>query len=152
MAGVLRISEAASLALHTMALLASEREKPIRIHDMARTFGISEAHLAKVLQRLSHAGLVEGTRGPRGGFMLPEGGEKTTLLTIYETIEGRLEESACLLQKPVCGGSLCMMGNLIRDLNSKLRKELDRTRLCDISKTSEVFHRRYEYETQNSKN
>ena len=82
MSGVLKISEAASLALHTMALLASERVGPMRIHDMARTFDISEAHLAKVLQRLSRAGLVHGTRGPRGGFMLPDGGEETTLLEI----------------------------------------------------------------------
>ena len=152
MAGVLKISEAASLALHTMALLASEKERPIRIHDMARTFGVSEAHLAKVLQRLSHVGLVQGTRGPHGGFMLSDGGERTTLLAIYEAIEGKLEESGCLLQAPACGGRLCMMGNLIRDLNSRLRRELDRTRLCDISKTSQVFHRRYEYETQNSPN
>lgn len=149
MAGVLRISEAASLGLHTMALLASERERPIRIHDMARTFGVSEAHLAKVLQRLAHEGLVQGTRGPHGGFMLPVGGEKTTLLRIYEAIEGPLEAGSCLLQTAVCGGTLCMMGNLIRDLNARLRRELEQTHLCDIPKTSEVFHRRYEHETKN---
>lgn len=148
MAGVLRISEAASLALHTMALLASEREKPMRIHDMARTFGVSEAHLAKVLQRLGHDGLVQGTRGPHGGFLLPPGGEKTTLLAIYESIEGPLESGRCLLQKAVCGGSQCMMGNLIRDLNAQLRRQLADTRLCDIARTSELFHRRYEYASQ----
>jgi Rrf2 family protein len=148
MAGVLRISEAASLGLHTMALLASEREGPMRIHDMARTFGVSEAHLAKVLQRLSHAGLVHGARGPRGGFMLPEGGDRTTLLAIYEAIEGPLDDTRCLLRKAVCGGNHCMMGGLIRDLNSRLRRQLAETRLRDITETSELFHRRYEYATQ----
>ena len=55
----MRISEAASLALHTMALLAAEPDKLLSAAAAAGALGASEAHLAKVLGRLAHVGLVE---------------------------------------------------------------------------------------------
>ncbi len=146
--GIVKISEAASLALHTMALLASEAEGPIRVTDMARTFDVSEAHLAKVLQRLARAGLVNGTRGPHGGFTLPKGGDRVTLLRVYEAIEGPLEASRCLLTRPVCDGKRCMMGGTIRQLNEALRRKLAGTRLRDLARAKALFHGSYGHATK----
>ena len=70
MSSVLKISDAATLALHTAVLLADRTEGPLTTKEIALTFGISEAHLAKVLQRLAKAGIVHSGRGPKGGFLL----------------------------------------------------------------------------------
>ena len=70
MANVLRISEAATLALHTLALLASRPGVILSTHKIAKRLEASEAHLAKVLQRLARMGLVRSIRGARGGFVL----------------------------------------------------------------------------------
>ena len=113
MSTVLRISEAASLAFHTMALLATEHERPLTTHEIASAFDVSQAHLAKVLQRLAHAGLVRSARGPRGGFTLARPAEGITLLDVYETIEGPLTPSDCLLGSKICGGEACIFGSLV---------------------------------------
>jgi len=70
MNSVLRISEAASLAMHAMMALAAQPEHRRSAQDLARQLDVSLAHLAKVLQRLAKAGYVASTRGPKGGFTL----------------------------------------------------------------------------------
>ena len=42
---VLNISEAYSLALHALALLASHNGQPLTTHQIATTLDVSEAHL-----------------------------------------------------------------------------------------------------------
>ncbi len=81
MATTLRISEAATLALHATALIGSSPTR-LSAHEMAERLNVSEAHLAKVLQRLAHAGLVRSVRGPHGGFMLARAGSEITLLEV----------------------------------------------------------------------
>jgi len=131
MATVLRISDAGSLALHTMVLLAERRERPLTTREIASTFKASEAHLAKVLQRLAKAGLVLSAPGPHGGFHLHDGAERTTLLQVYEAIEGPISSTHCLLGVPVCGGKKCVLGRLICNLNAQVKKHLSTTRLSD---------------------
>ena len=131
MATVLKISDAASLALHTMALLANRRERPLTAKEIASTFHASEAHLAKVLQRLAKAGLVLSTPGPHGGFRLRDGAGDMTLLQVYEAIEGPMSSTNCLLGVPVCGGKKCLLGRLVCNLNSQVRGVFSKTRLSD---------------------
>jgi Rrf2 family protein len=131
MATVLRISDAASLALHTMVLLADRRERPLTTKEIASTFKVSEAHLAKVMQRLAKAGLVLSAPGPHGGFHLAGGAERTTLLQVYEAIEGPMSSSDCLLGRRVCGGKECVLGKLVCNLNAQVKAHFSRTRLND---------------------
>ena len=64
MANFVRISEAASLGLHTMALLAKRGETRTTNQEIADMLGASVHHLAKVMQRLVRAGLVDSAVGP----------------------------------------------------------------------------------------
>jgi Rrf2 family protein len=132
MSGVVHISEAANLALHTMILLAADPERPLRVNCATKVLPVSENHLAKVLQRLAHVGLVRSTRGPHGGFTLARSPKQTTLLEVWEAIEGPLAPHGCLLGKPKCGGS-CVLGDFIEKTNEAFRKKLARTRLSDVA-------------------
>jgi len=132
MAGVLKISEAASLALHTVACLAASSEKPVAAKDVAGRLGVSEAHLSKVLQRLSKAGIVRSTRGPHGGFRLAHDANDVTLLDVYEAIEGSVAPATCLLKRSVCHKG-CLLGDLIRDITEQVRDQLASARLADLS-------------------
>ena len=102
MANVLRISEAATLALHTLALLAARPGVILSTHKIAARLDASEAHLAKVLQRLARMGLVRSIRGARGGFVLGREPADVTLLEAYEAIDGPLRPSTCLMGHRVC--------------------------------------------------
>ncbi len=132
MASVLRVSDAAALALHTTVMLAACKQRIVSTVEIAETLHASEAHLAKVLQRLHKAGLVESVRGPKGGFRLSKAGDQITMLEVYEAIEGPLAPSTCLLATRICDGSRCILGDLLRTVNSSVREYLSKTRLSDL--------------------
>ncbi len=132
MSSVLKISDAASMGLHAMVLLAVEPERLMSNRDIANTLKVSPAHLSKVLQRLSKAGMVRSTRGPGGGFRLVKDREKLPLLKVYEAIEGRLRPRNCLLHTPVCGGKRCIFGGMLTKLNKEVRDYLAKNKLKDL--------------------
>ena len=112
MSKLVRISEAASLALHAMAMLYQCEQKRFTNQEIAGRLGASEHHLAKVMQHLAKAGLVESLRGPQGGFRLGAAAQDAHLLAIYEAIEGPLNDEGCLLNSAVCARQQCVLGDL----------------------------------------
>ena len=128
----LRISEAASLAMHALGYLANREDGPITSREIAARFEISEAHLSKVMQRLVKVELLRSVRGPRGGFTLNRSPESVTLLEIFEAIEGRFEPSQCLLSSAICDGDDCILGNIVVEANTMLRARLEETTLVDV--------------------
>ena len=140
MASVLRVSDAASIGLHAMVLLAASPERLLSNHEIATQLKVSEAHLSKVLQRLSRAGFVRATRGPRGGFRLDRPADEVTLLDVYEAIEGPVEPSSCLLGKPVCNGASCIFAGFIEEADRRIREYLASTTLRRLVTRQETLH------------
>jgi len=126
------ISDAASLAMHAMAVIAS-RKDPASARDISGRLDVSENHLAKVLQRLARSGLVTSTRGPRGGFTLAKKSGAITLLDVYEAIEGPLKDKACLMRKKTCNKKHCILGDSMETMWGIFRKHLNSTRISEIS-------------------
>ena len=131
MASIFKLSEAVSIGLHAMLLLAGQPDRSLDNRRMAGFLGVSAAHLAKVLQRLQHAGLLVSTRGPGGGFHLARSAAEISLLEIYETLEGPLETRRCLLNAPKCSAGGCFFGNLFTDIGEKVRDFLATTKLAE---------------------
>ena len=129
-----RVSEAVALALHSATILAENQDKLMSTGDLAKMLSASENHLSKVLQRLARANLVKSTRGPGGGFRLVKEPADTTLLEVYEAIEGTLDVTGCLFDRPVCDRRLCILGGLIRSLETQTRDYLLKTTLADVAK------------------
>ncbi len=136
MSSLLRISEAASLAMHTMVVLSSRPGRRMTTREIATLLVVSEAHLAKVLGRLTRAGFVRSARGPRGGFELDRDPQDVALLAVYEAIEGPLPASKCLLGRAVCNGESCILGQLVKDVNDQVRERLAGAKLSELT---EVF-------------
>ncbi len=120
----MKISDAASLGLHAMVYLAANPDRLVSNAEIAGGLNISEAHLSKVLQSLVKAGLANSTRGPTGGFSLERAGDEITLLEVYETIEGPLVQTDCLLGKPACDGKHCIMGGLLKSVDLQVKEYL----------------------------
>jgi len=129
---VLNISEAYSLALHALAQLASHNGRPLTTHQIAATLDVSEAHLSKVMQRLTKAGFLNSSRGPGGGFRLKKPEKEITLLDIYTYIEGPLNYDDCLFDTRICGGERCIFDGLLGDISRQFKDYLENTNLCDI--------------------
>jgi Rrf2 family protein len=132
MACTLKISEAASLALHAAGLMATKPGQSLSTKSIAESFSVSEAHLSKVLQRLGKVGLLRSTRGPRGGFTLTRAPSEVTLLEVFEAIEGPLHPGDCLFENAICDGETCVLGRVLREVNGQLVKHLANTTLAQV--------------------
>lgn len=70
--------------------------------DLAAAAECPEQFLAKVLQSLTHAGLVVSHRGNTGGFELPQQHRSATLLEVIEALEGPVRLNLCLNSTESC--------------------------------------------------
>lgn len=132
MQSVLKISEAASIALHAMTYVAFHSEEPATTKDIANNFGVSVNHLSKVLQRLVKANLLKSTKGPLGGFEITKKCEDITFLEIYEAIDGKLSTGCCLFGKDLCNCETCIMGDFLNKTNKSVREFFGNKRLSDF--------------------
>ena len=123
MAKVVTLSEAASLAIHAIVLIAGS-DKLVNVNKIAEATASSKNHLAKVMQRLVKSNLVSSTRGPAGGFVLKRPATEITLYDIYFAVEGSIELDNCPLDRPVCPFDKCIMGGIIHKLTNDFKKYL----------------------------
>lgn len=65
--------------------------------SLAAELGLPGPFLAKILQTLAHAGLLESQRGPSGGFRLTKAPEQLTLREVVLAMEGPEPFEDCLL-------------------------------------------------------
>ncbi len=130
MSKVVTLSEAASIALHSM-ILVGRSKKPINVDHIADATGSSRHHIAKIMQRLAKLGYVGSMRGPSGGFFLLQKANEISLLDIYEAIEGKITPTTCPLEKQVCAFDKCFLNNITYDLTVQFRKYMDSQLLSD---------------------
>lgn len=109
MSNILALSEAATIGLHSMVLIAKSTEK-LNVNQIADCIGSSKHHVAKIMQRLSKDNFVASNRGPLGGFVLKKKPEEISLLDIYESIEGKIAEHSCPGNKEDCPFGDCILG------------------------------------------
>ena len=131
MSQLVNISEALSLALHGMGLIAQSGGR-VSIREIASQTNSSEAHLSKVFQRLARSGLVIATRGPKGGFELSRVPSRITLYDIYTSIEGDALKSECILHGIQCPFKQCLFGGMLRRINEDFIEHLVSHTLEDL--------------------
>ncbi len=134
MAGVLKFSEAASIAIHGMILMAASPDSPVTGAVIADSFGISENHTRKVMQRLVKAGYAESVRGPSGGYCVKGDPSGSTLLDIYEALDGKIGADRCLFHRSRCPAEGCLLKGMLEEVDSVVRRHLSGTTLPDFSK------------------
>jgi Rrf2 family iron-sulfur cluster assembly transcriptional regulator len=65
--------------------------KPVQLRVIGERQNIPARYLEQIFQRLRRAGLVQGKRGPGGGYTLSRGTTEITLRDVVEAVEGPIE-------------------------------------------------------------
>ncbi len=151
MSSFFSVSDAESLAMHAVIMMGSHEDRPVKIRDIAAEFKFSEAHLAKVLNRLLRAGIVTATRGPAGGYCLARPAGEITLFDVYRAIEGDGVSNPCMFRIPVCDGTGCSLEHFFDRISKEVENKLKQTRLSDISyhNTNKKTRQEREYHSKN---
>jgi Rrf2 family protein len=132
MANVIQFSEASTLAVHAMCLIAMSENHFMSVMEISKRIRVSRNHLSKVMQQLVKAEFVTSYRGPSGGFLLAKEPEKITLLNIFEVIEGHIPVEPHYYDKMACPFKDCYLKSLSMDLTLQLRRALAAKTLADF--------------------
>jgi Rrf2 family protein len=133
MSKVFNISEAASIAIHSLAIIAKSG-KLINVDHIAEMTNFSKNHIAKVLQQLVKNNYIQSVRGPKGGFLPNKNTNKLSLLDIYEFIEGKLEVNKCNMHDGQCPFNHCVFNGLSERYTQEFRDYLKNTTVHEIIK------------------
>ncbi len=105
----MKLQQATQCALLATIHLASRPDQQVTAPQLAEVYGVSQHHLAKVLRTLSRAGIVDSTRGVRGGCVFSGDQRKVTLFDII-----------ILFEPDLLGGGAPSVSNQATDVATEL--------------------------------
>lgn len=138
----LRFSQSTDLAIHGLWALAHlETGHFMFLSDIAQRQNVSESYLAKVFQRLTHAGITRAMRGKRGGYALARPPEAITIGAVVRAMDPEPPMYQCLAQERCCeAAQTCLLLRVFAEAEQHMYAVLDRVTLADL--LSDFLHGR----------
>ena len=101
--------------------------------QIAREQKIPPSFLAKIVSQLSVAGMVQTSRGARGGVSLAREPKDISLLEVVEAIDGPITLNDCVADSSVCSfGDDCPVHGVWCAAQENLVRELSATSFADL--------------------
>jgi Rrf2 family protein len=95
--------------------------------QIAQEQQIPPSFLAKIVSQLSVAGLLQTSRGARGGVSLAKSAEQISLLEVVEAIDGPILLNECVANDACTFGDNCVMKPVWCDAQAELVERLRNT-------------------------
>jgi Rrf2 family nitric oxide-sensitive transcriptional repressor len=89
-----RLNRATDIGLRIL-MLSATRDDLLTVDELAESLVVARHHLAKVVQRLQHLGLLETVRGRSGGVRLAAGARTASIGALVRELEGDTEVADC---------------------------------------------------------
>ncbi len=128
---LINISEATSIAIHSLVLIA-KLNRSINATHIAELGGFSKNHLSKVLQLLVKQGYLRSNRGPKGGFVLIKPASSISLLDIYVLFEGEIIKEYQSSNSKVCPFENDIYGDIVERMTSNFINSFGERTIADI--------------------
>jgi len=116
----------------------------LSISEIARSEALPLAYLEQLVGELRRAGLVEGTRGVRGGYRLAREPAAITVGDVYRILEGEVAPVECTAEDYLPGGcareTVCLSRGIWERVQSAILSVLDSTTLEDLLRTEALQH------------
>lgn len=97
---MIRISTRGRYALRAMVDVAQHEDgSPVPRRAIAERQNISADYVAQLFRELAEAGLVEGVKGPGGGYRLARTADGITARDVVEAVEGPLALADCVVSE-----------------------------------------------------
>jgi len=101
----MRITRETDYAVRCILYLSELQDKVAMAGEIAESKKIPKSFLAKILQKLTKAEIVQSFRGVKGGVKLAKKPEEISLLDVIETIEGDVGMNVCAVNEGACDQS-----------------------------------------------
>jgi Rrf2 family nitric oxide-sensitive transcriptional repressor len=135
-----RLTLHTDFALRVLIQVGLNDGKLTTIKDIAQAFGISKAHLMKVVNDLSQKGYLDAVRGRNGGIRLMRKPGDINIGQVVRDTENRLDVIGCLEHKGYCPiERVCVLRCALRNATEAFLAVLDGHTLADLIKPQRVL-------------
>lgn len=106
----------------------------VSLAEIAARHGISQSYLEQLFAALRRRGLVDGTRGPGGGYQLGRPGVDISVADVIDAVDESVDATRCG-GKRNCGGDRgCLTHDLWEELSRQIRQYLTNVSLETVVK------------------
>jgi Rrf2 family protein len=129
-------SRTSQYAIQALTYIAAQpRGGFVLNRQIADALEVPSPYLAKVLQDLCQAELLESARGRLGGFCLTREAESTSIMNILLTIEGSQVSKECIMGLKECGDeTACPIHRKWKPIKQEIIALLDKLTLKDLAR------------------
>ncbi len=134
----MQITRQADYAMRAVAYLSNlGPEQRAATSQIAEDQQIPPSFLAKIVSQLSVAGLLQTSRGARGGVSLARTPEEISFLEVVEAIDGPILLNECVADGTTCNfGDSCALRPVFCDAQADLVNRLETTSFLSVVKTN----------------
>jgi len=108
--------------------------KPIALTQIAEHEDISRKYLEQIFIKLKKSGIVEGSRGAQGGYMLAKSPETIRLKEVIYAMDGPVKISDCTQEETCDNFSSCGINWLWSGLKQTVDEYLDNITIQDLKR------------------
>lgn len=135
----MRLSTKGRYAVTAMIDLALHQEKRlVSLAEISEVQDISLSYLEQLFSRLRRYEIVEGVRGPGGGYRLARDANDISIADIINAVDEKLDATRCSGHENCQGGRKCITHELWFDLSQRIYGFLHDLTLADVIETAEV--------------
>lgn len=131
---MLKITKKVEYALIAISYLQSVSYKePHSVNTIAQKFGIPKEILAKAMQELCQASLLESIKGPHGGYKLLKNPSTIKMTEFFEILEGPIGIMDCYIDENCEQIQTCNIKGPVAKVNNSLRAIFSNLTLADMA-------------------
>ncbi|MEO3855813.1 Rrf2 family transcriptional regulator [Acrocarpospora sp. B8E8] len=129
----MRLTKFTDLALRvTMRLAVIDGATTPTSREVAESVAASYTHIAKVVSRLQHLGVVEAKRGRGGGLEITSGGRRASVGWLVRELEGPGDVVGCEDSPPCPLRGACRLRGALREAQEAFYAALDPLTIQDL--------------------
>jgi len=121
-----------------MDLAIHDTDGPVTLSDISNCQGISLSYLEQLFAKLRQSGLVDGVRGPGGGYRLGKPPQLISVADIIMAVDESIDSTRCQGNLDCNKGERCLTHHLWNDLSDRLYDFLNEITLSEFIKNPEV--------------
>lgn len=126
------LSRTVEYALRAVVALASAPSQRLRIEDVATTTQVPRAYLAKIMQSLVRAGLLQSQRGLGGGLQLSRPPDRMSVLDVVQAVDPLTRIESCPLNLHEHRGRLCPLHRRLDEATALVEHAFRQTLIVDL--------------------
>ena len=125
-------SQTVEYILRVIVFLAAKRDDAVTTQQISAATHVPVGYLAKIMQRLVKAGLVNSQRGRNGGFVLTERSYKLSVYDVIQLLEPIERVTKCPMGVALHGTTLCPLHRRIDKAIAGVEKTLQEATIADL--------------------